>query len=75
MFLLIFRHEILYRLHLHDQQHNYVNGINESGSNLLRILDEILDVSKFETDTALHRGGRTNRCRKDELDEEIGRNL
>ena len=36
---------------LGDQQHNYVNGINESGNNLLRILDEILDVSKFETGT------------------------
>ena len=43
--------DLLSEADLADQQHNYVHGINESGNNLLRILDEILDVSKFETGT------------------------
>ena len=43
--------DLLSEADLADQQHNYVHGINESGNNLLRLLDEILDVSKFETGT------------------------
>ncbi len=43
--------ELLGETELKDHQHGYVLGISESGDNLLRILDEILDVSKFETGT------------------------